>query len=239
MPSAPSTSATATTRRCPRWPPRRWPARRTAGADGPGAAVQHRRHEVERRRRRSSRRRPARRRTGAGRTCRSCRSPARNTSGSRHTQVNGVERPDRRPGGEQLDVVGGAVRADRRHHLVAEELEELALDPRLPPGVALAGQQRPPVDAVDRVQLDPPGVDQLASTRRRGGSARSPRRRRRRSGTRAPACRTCPSGRRRRRARRAVGVPASTRACDITACSRSRRGSSRAPALDAVPEQRR
>ena len=50
-----------------------------------------------------------------------------------------------------------------RHDLVAEELEELALDPGLPPGVAFAGQQHTPVDAVDRVQLDPTGVDHLTA----------------------------------------------------------------------------
>ena len=74
-----------------------------------------------------------------------------------------VEGADRRAGGDELDVVGVAIGADRRDDLVADELEELPLHPRLVGGVALAGEQDPAVDAVDRVQLHPPGLDQVAA----------------------------------------------------------------------------
>ena len=79
----------------------------------------------------------------------------------------------------------------RWHQLVADELEELPIDPRLPSGIALVCEHRPPVDAVDRVQL----TDRWRSAPsrpRRDGIARffgvAPR-----SGTRAPAGRSGPS----------------------------------------------
>ena len=77
----------------------------------------------------------------------------------------GVERPDRRPGGDQLDVGRSAVGAHRGDELTGDEVEELSLEPGLVSGVALAGEDRPPVDAVDRVQLHPAGVEQLGAGR--------------------------------------------------------------------------
>ena len=77
--------------------------------------------------------------------------------------AQGVEGADRRAGGDELDVVGVAIGADRRDDLVSDELEELPLHPRLVGGVALAGEQDPTVDAVDRVQLHPTGLDQVAA----------------------------------------------------------------------------
>ena len=141
--------------------------------------------DVESARMRRSRRPPGRRRSVADRTFRSCRS-RRGTRRGTGTARDRVERTDRRTGGDDLDVVTRAVGTHRRHHFVADVLEELPLDPRLSPAVAFACEQHATVDAVDRIELHPAGSEQVAGTRQPDGIARSPRRRLPLSGTRAP-----------------------------------------------------
>ena len=73
----------------------------------------------------------------------------RNTSGKQAQRGERVEGPDRRTGGDDLDVVDSQSARIAGDHLVADELEELPLDPRLPAAVAFAGEKHPTVDAVD------------------------------------------------------------------------------------------
>jgi hypothetical protein len=72
----------------------------------------------------------------------------------------GVEGPDRRAGDDDLDVVGSAVGADGRHHLVADEFDELPEHPRQVGTVPFLHEHRPAADAVARVHLDAAGGDQ-------------------------------------------------------------------------------
>src|SRR4029078_4899844 len=64
-----------------------------------------------------------------------------------------VEGTDRRTGGDDLDVVTRTVGTDRRDHFMADVLEELPLDPRLPAAVAFACEKHATVAAVHLVGL--------------------------------------------------------------------------------------
>src|SRR5690554_3829463 len=72
---------------------------------------------------------------------------------------DGIKRADGRAGGPDGDVLGVAVRSDRRHDLVSHVAMKLVLDPHLMARAAFAGDQRPAGDAVAGVELDRAGVD--------------------------------------------------------------------------------
>ena len=122
-----------------------------------------------------------------------------------------VERTDRRARGDDLDVVDSNSRrgspATTSWRMYSKNCRWIHA---CRPAVAFACEQHATVDAVDRVELHPAGVEQVADTRRPDGIARSPRRRRPLSGTPAPGCRSAPAHQRHVALRPAANTTSST-----------------------------
>ena len=121
------------------------------------------RNDVERRRRRCSPSRPGRRRTAAGRTCRSCRSRPGTRRGAGTRTPSALNAPIDAP------AVMISMSSDRQSSRIAGTTSWRMNSNHWrwihgwPAGVAFAGEHRPAVDAVERVELDAAGVDQLAA----------------------------------------------------------------------------
>ena len=69
----------------------------------------------------------------------------RNTSGKRQRQASALYAPIDGTGGDDLEVLALAVRADGRDELVADVLEELAQEPLPMADASLRGEQRRPL----------------------------------------------------------------------------------------------